>query len=125
MKKLMAAILFATFGTAQAATVTPLVSHALPGGPAKEGVMMTVELAPGEASPIHQHKANVFVYMLSGAVQMQVKGGPETTIHAGETFYEAPGDIHTVSKNVSTTEPAKFIAFFVKTKGAPVVIPVR
>ena len=56
---------------------------------------------------------------------MQVKGAPELTLKAGETFYENPDDVHVVSRNASATEAAKFIAFFVKTKGAPVVTPVK
>ncbi|MBW8746640.1 MAG: cupin [Acidobacteria bacterium] len=38
---------------------------------------------------------------------------------------QAPGDIHLVSKNASTTAPAKFVVFFVKDKGAPVSTPVN
>ena len=124
-KRLLAFALFAGVGAAQAATVTPILSHDLDGGVGKEGAMMTVELAPGEAGGVHRHNANVFVYVLSGAMVMQVKGGALVTVHAGQTFYEGPGDIHVVSRNASTTEPAKFIAFFVKDKGAPIVVPVH
>jgi quercetin dioxygenase-like cupin family protein len=46
-------------------------------------------------------------------------------LKAGETFYENPDDVHVVTKNASATEPAKFIAFFVKTKGAAVLTPVK
>ena len=43
----------------------------------------------------------------------------------GETFYESPEDIHVVSRNVSKSQPAKFLVFFVKDKGAPPLIPVK
>jgi quercetin dioxygenase-like cupin family protein len=55
---------------------------------------------------------------------MQVQGGPSVTLHPGETYYESPGDIHTVSQNASKTEPAKFLVFMVKDKGAPITKPV-
>jgi hypothetical protein len=40
-------------------------------------------------------------------------------------FYEGPGDVHLVGRNASETEPAKFLAFFVKDEGAPVLVPVQ
>jgi quercetin dioxygenase-like cupin family protein len=92
----------------------------LAGIPGKEAVVLTVELAPGQASKPHRHDANVFVYMLQGTLTMQVKGGPVVTLHPGETYYESPGDIHTMTQNASKTEPAKFLVFVVKEKGAPV-----
>jgi len=51
---------------------------------------------------------------------MQVKGGKEVTLPAGQTFYESPDDIHTVGRNASKTAPAKFLVFLVKEKGSPV-----
>jgi quercetin dioxygenase-like cupin family protein len=103
--------------------VTPLLSKDLTGIPNKEGQMVVVDYAPGGADSMHRHKAHVFVYVLKGAVVMQVKGGKEVTVGAGETFYEGPDDIHLVSRNASDTQSAKFLVFFVKDKGAPVLIP--
>jgi len=56
---------------------------------------------------------------------MQARGGKEVTLSKGETFFESPRDIHVVGRNASQTEPAKFLAFFVKDKGAPVVFPAK
>ena len=108
---------------AQTTVVTPLLSRDLTGIAGKEGAMMTVEYAPGASDPAHRHGAYVFVYVLEGSVIMQAKGAEPVTLHPGETFYEAPDDIHLVGRNASSTEPAKFLAFFVKDKGAPVVMP--
>ena len=63
--------------------------------------------------------------MLEGSVVMQVKGGKEVTLTSGQTFYEGPNDIHVIGRNVSKTQPAKFVVFLVKDKGAPVLIPVE
>jgi quercetin dioxygenase-like cupin family protein len=62
---------------------------------------------------------------LEGSVVMQARGGKEVTLSKGETFFESPRDIHVVGRNASQTEPAKFLAFFVKDKGAPVVFPAK
>jgi quercetin dioxygenase-like cupin family protein len=79
---------------------------------------------PGAVDPIHRHNAHAFVYVLEGTIVMQVKGGKEVTLTPGQTFYEGPNDIHTVGRNASATKPAKFVVFFVKDKGAPILTPV-
>jgi quercetin dioxygenase-like cupin family protein len=108
---------------AQEAKVTPLLSKDLTNFPGKEGVMITVEYPPGSSDPIHRHNAHAFVYVLEGSIVMQVRGGKEVTLTPGQTFYEGPDDVHVVGRNASKTKPAKFVVFFVKDKGAPVLVP--
>ena len=110
---------------AQQATVTQLLSKDLTNLPNKEGLMITVEYAPGGSDPIHRHNAHAFVYVLEGSVVMQVKGGKEITLTPGQSFYEGPADVHVVSRNASNVKPAKFVVLFVKDKGAPVLAPAR
>jgi quercetin dioxygenase-like cupin family protein len=100
--------------------VAPLMTRDLTGIPGKEAIVLTVEYGPGESSRPHRHDANVFVYVLEGAITMQDKGGPAVTLHPGQTYYESPSDIHTVSANASKTERAKILVFIVKDKGTPV-----
>lgn len=125
-KKLLLVFLFLMMtGTvmAQEAKVTPLMSKDLTELPGKEVLMIKADYQPGGSDPIHRHNAQTFVYVLEGSIVMQVKGGKEVTLTAGETFYEAPDDVHLVSRNASSTKPAKFIVFLVKDKGAPVLLP--
>ena len=110
---------------AAGAKVTSLLSKDLKDFPGKEGLMVTVEYPPGSVDPVHRHNAYGFVYMLEGSIVMQVKGGKEVTLKPGDTFYEGPDDIHTVGRNASKTEPAKFVVFFVKDKNAPILVPVK
>lgn len=110
---------------AQAANVTTLVTKDLAGIPGKEATMITVEYPPGGSSAAHRHNAYTFVYVLEGAVVMQVKGGQEVTLGPGQTFYESPEDVHSVSRNASDTKPAKLVVFFVKDKGAPLTVPAK
>ena len=110
---------------AQQAKVTPLFSKDLPESPGKEGLMILVEYPPGSSDPIHRHNAHAFVYVLEGSIVMQVKGGKQVTLTPGQTFYEGPDDVHVIGRNASTTQPAKFVVFLVKDKGAPVVTQVK
>jgi quercetin dioxygenase-like cupin family protein len=112
-----------TGGTANTSKVTPLMQKEFANIQGKEGLMITVEFAPGGADPIHRHNAHAFVYVLQGSIVMQVKGGEEVTLAAGQTFYENPSDVHVVGRNASTTEPAKFLVFLVKDKDAAPVLP--
>jgi quercetin dioxygenase-like cupin family protein len=114
-----------TAAPAMTTKVTPLTSRDLEGLPGKEGSLFLVEYPPGGSDPIHRHNASVFVYVLEGSVVMQARGGKEVTLSKGGTFFESPEDIHVVGRNASQTEPAKFLAFFVKDKGAPVVLPAK
>jgi quercetin dioxygenase-like cupin family protein len=111
--------------TAQQAKVTPLMSKDLNEFPGKEGVMIAVEYPPGASESVHRHNAYVFVYVIQGAVVMQARGEKEVTLNAGQTFYEAPNDVHVIGRNASKTKSAKFIAFLVKDKGARIHIPVN
>ena len=110
---------------AQTSQVVPLLTKDLAGLDGKEGVILTVEYAPGASSAPHRHNAHTFVYVLEGSVVMQVAGGAPVTLNPGQTFYESPDDVHAVSKNASDSRPAKFLVFFVKDRGAPSVVPVK
>jgi quercetin dioxygenase-like cupin family protein len=103
-----------------AAAIQQLMDKEVVGVPGRELLMLTVEYVPGGASLPHRHDAQVFVYVLQGAVVMQIAGGPAVTLHEGQTFYEGPADVHLVSANASKTKPAKILVFIVKDKNAPV-----
>lgn len=107
------------------ATVQPLLTEPLTGIPGKEVMLLTVEYLPGGASLPHRHDADVFVYVLEGALTMQVDGKEPVTVRKGETFRERPNDIHRQSSNASKTEPARFIVFMVKDQGKPTTRPLE
>ena len=108
---------------AQEAKVTEVLSKDLSNIPGKEGLMITVDYPPGSSDPVHRHNAHGFIYVLEGSIVMQVRGGKEVTLTAGQSFYEGPDDVHVVGRNASQTKPAKFVVFLVKDKVAPALIP--
>ncbi len=103
--------------------VTPLMLKALADLPGKEVLMITVVYPPGTVEHIHRHDAHAFLYVLEGSIVEGVKGGKEVTLTPGQTFYEGPGDVHTVGRNASTTKPAKFIVVLLKKQGVDAVLP--
>jgi quercetin dioxygenase-like cupin family protein len=110
---------------AQRGTVRPLMSKDLAGVPGGEVTMITVEYPPGASTPAHTHHAQALLYVLEGSIEMQVKGAPPVTLSPGQTWYEGPDDVHVVSRNASSSAPAKYIVFMVKDKGAPILTPVK
>jgi len=122
---LLLASLVVDSAVAEEAKVTPLLSKELKESPGKEGLMLVVEYPPGNSDPIHRHNAHGFIYVLEGSVVMQVKGGKQVTLTAGQTFYEGPDDVHVVGRNASRTRPAKLLVFLVKDQGAPVFVPAQ
>ncbi len=100
-------------------------SHALPklNGEHLHVSVVEVRYGPGESSPQHSHPCPVIGYVVEGSYRMQVKGEPETIYKAGQSFYEAPNGVHLVSANASSTEPVKFIAYFVCDQDTPLSVP--
>ncbi|WP_229501403.1 cupin domain-containing protein [Nostoc mirabile] len=95
--------------------VTLVFDHALPNVPGKSVKGLLVKYGPGGSTPAHTHAASAFVYatVLEGAIRSKVNDNPEQVYHAGENFFEVPGDHHRVSANASDTEPARLLAVFV------------
>jgi quercetin dioxygenase-like cupin family protein len=109
---------------ASATKVTPLMKEALSEIPGREVIVITLDIPPGGGSPPHRHPGHhVFGYVLEGSYKIKVDQGPETVLTKGQTFHEAPGQLHAVSANGSQTEPAKVLAFIVAESGKPITVP--
>src|SRR4026209_894397 len=119
----LAALLTLAAVPAEAADVKELFATDLADYPGKEGRMIEVSYPPGAQDMVHRHDAHAFVYVLEGAVVMQLMGKPAVTLKAGQTFYEGPTDVHVVGRNASNTEPARFVVVLLKAKGAPILVP--
>lgn len=85
--------------------------------------LVEVDYGPGGSSLPHSHPCPVIGYVVSGTYRTQLKGGPEKTLKAGESFYEAPNGVHVVSANVSSTEPAKIVAWLICDRDTPLSKP--
>jgi quercetin dioxygenase-like cupin family protein len=121
----LAALLILAAVPAGAADVKELFATDLADFPGKEGRVIEVSYPPGAQDVVHRHDAHAFVYVLEGQIVMQLKDQPAVTLKAGQTFYEGPTDVHVVGRNVSSTEPARFVVVLLKGKGAPILTPVK
>lgn len=74
------------------------------------------DIAPGAATGRHSHPTPRFVYVLEGAVVLELDGKPPQTFKAGQAFAEMSNEIHNF-RNASTTEQAKALGFQYAGKG--------
>lgn len=121
----MATLLTAQDGGAAPPQVKPIVQRDAP-AVNLDGWQMTaseVSYGPGESSSRHRHPGFVCGYVLEGQYRFAVDGKAEAVLSAGQMFFENPGDIHAVSGNASSTQPARILAIVFTKKGDPVSIP--
>jgi len=98
---------------------TPIFERELPNVPGKSLLAVEVVYPPGAATASHTHPSSAFIYayVVSGEVVSAVDDEQPRVYRAGESWYEAPGAHHRVSRNASKTKPAKLLAVFVKDSG--------
>jgi quercetin dioxygenase-like cupin family protein len=105
-------------------TVQPVMRQAIPEAAGKNVLIATVTYKPGQASEPHMHPGSIFAYVLEGHVVSQLEGAPAKTFGPGDSWYEAPGAHHIVSRNASTTQPAKLLVFAIVGEHEPVKLPI-
>ncbi|MEN5245716.1 cupin domain-containing protein [Pseudomonas atacamensis] len=105
--------------------ITVLQEQLLKNAPGKKAMMIEVEYQPGQSSIAHKHEGTAMAYVLDGEVISQVKGEKAITYKKGQFWYEPAGSEHLVSKNASSTKPAKLLVFMVLAPDEQVLIPLE
>ena len=104
---------------------TELLKQVLPAGNFRNVQAVTIELAPGAAATRHRHDVAVLAYVLEGTVENQFNAGAVLTHKAGESWWEAPGTVHDVARNVSTTERARLLVVYIGEEGKVPTVPLH
>jgi quercetin dioxygenase-like cupin family protein len=106
-------------------TVGPVFQHDLPNLNLNDWQVTVSEVPfpPGRDGQVHHHAGFVLAYVLEGNVVTKISGEPEKVYKRGEMFYEPPGSTHEVSRNASTTEPARLLALIFSKKGETLTTP--
>ena len=84
----------------------------------KEVHIWVADIAPGAETGRHRHPTTRFVYVIEGAVTVELEGQPPRTYRAGEAFAEQPDVPHNF-KNASATASARGVGFQIAEKGQP------
>lgn len=93
---------------AQTMIRVPVLQTDTTGG--NEAHMWVAEIEPGAETGLHSHPTPRFVYVIEGAVVLEIEGEPDRTFAAGEGFQERPGVVHNF-RNASATRPARAMGF--------------
>jgi len=84
----------------------------------KEVQMEIVTFPPGSISSPHKHPCPTFGYLLQGELE-SVFDGIRHVYKAGDSFYEKPNGLHSLTRNKSKSEPAKLLVFFINDPSRP------
>ena len=107
-----------------ATKATQIMKQAIADFPGHEVTMTTLDIPPRGGSAPHRHPTtHNFAYVLEGSYRIKLDDGPERVLKAGDTFYEAPNQLHAVSRNASATEPAKILVVGIAETGKPNTVP--
>jgi quercetin dioxygenase-like cupin family protein len=85
--------------------------------------LVEISYAPGESSTAHRHPGITIAYVLQGEIASKVGDEPEHTYAAGQAFLETPNQLHGVSRNASSTKPARLLAILLAERGKQLTVP--
>jgi quercetin dioxygenase-like cupin family protein len=90
----------------------------------REVTIRRLERDPGTGSGPHRHPgSHTFGYVLEGTYEVKVGDGPLQKLGPGGVFYEAPGALHAVSRNGSSTQGVKYLVIQVSDPTKPAIVP--
>ena len=91
-------------------------------GKEAKATVVEVTLGPGQAGEPHRHPGPVIGYVLEGEYELGIDDQPTKVLKAGETFYEATGCLHRVSKNPAAKGKARVIAVILHPREAKLLV---
>jgi quercetin dioxygenase-like cupin family protein len=98
-----------------------LEHHDQSGVPGKEVVVGTVTLAPGAVVGFHVHPGDEAGYIVKGTVIWKVRGQPDKTLKARDSFFNPRGSVHSI---VGGDSGGIAFSAWIVDKGKPLVEPV-
>jgi quercetin dioxygenase-like cupin family protein len=101
---------------------TVLERHDQSGVPGKEIVIGTASLPPGTAIGFHVHPGDEVGYLMKGSVIWKVRGQPDKTLKAGDSFFNPRGSVHSVV--AADSSDSLVISTWIVDKDKPMATPV-
>lgn len=84
-----------------------------------------VELPPEQPAGRHFHPGPVTGYVENGLIAFERDGQPVRELGPGDVFFEPPGETICRFDNLSASEPATFIAFYLLSGDQPLIQPIQ
>ena len=90
--------------------------------PGKEIVIGTAALPKGAIIGFHTHPGDEIGYVIRGTLVLKTRGRPDRILHAGQTFFNPRGAIHSLQAPDSA---GLEVSIWIVDKGAPLATPIR
>lgn len=90
----------------------PLLTALLPSKEIQRVEVKEINFASNQETGLHMHPCPVVGYIVTGRILFQVDGQPAKILRAGDAFYEPAHTKIIHFDNASSSEPLKFIAFY-------------
>jgi quercetin dioxygenase-like cupin family protein len=103
---------------------TTLLTHPLNATPDRVEAYR-VELPPGQSAGPHLHPGPVTGYVERGLIAFERDGRPVRELCPGDVFFEPAGETIHRFDNLSDSQPATFIAFYLRAGDQPLIQPVQ
>ena len=97
-----------------------LLEKPLPGVEGKQMTIIHATVPPGWIGGKHHHTGPVYVYVLDGSFTIEEAGKARQTFKAGE-LYEEPIGTPMQARNMSASEPLRFLVIQVSRPGEPLM----
>ncbi len=104
--------------------ITPLLKTTLAGMEGKVVNIVHISAPPGFVTAKHIHPGHVFVYVLEGAITIEMEGDAPLKLGPGDVLQEQP-DHPMVGKNLSSTHGAELLVFQIGDMGKPLMVKVE
>ncbi len=118
---------FATLSLAQAPNkpvqIFETVVSGMPSAAEQQVRVLTATMQPGEKSVRHTHAFPVTLYVVEGALTLNIEGKAPIVAKAGEAVIEMPG-MKTVAENASAKDVTKVVMFYASQPDTPFLVPV-
>ncbi|MEA3181204.1 MAG: hypothetical protein QOI59_4727 [Gammaproteobacteria bacterium] len=101
---------------------TVLERHDQSGVPGKEVVIGTAMLPTGTSIGYHVHPGDEAGYIIKGSVIWKVRGQPDKTLKAGDSFFNPRGSVHSLV--AADAGDSLAISTWIVDKGQPMATPV-
>jgi quercetin dioxygenase-like cupin family protein len=88
----------------------------------KEIILGTVVLPPGAAVGYHVHPGEEAGYIIKGSVTWKVRGQPDKTLKAGDSFFNPRGSVHSIVS--ADSGDSTVLSTWIVDKGKPMSTPV-
>jgi quercetin dioxygenase-like cupin family protein len=115
-------LLFSALAAAPAIADPPDIHVDVPYRRGQEVNVVEHDIAPGQSVGWHIHHGTEISYVLSGALNLQIAGGPIRHVVKGETFEIDRDTPHRATND--GTETAALLITYLRDKAGPLAVPV-